>query len=77
MLYMFLLVSKFKMIRNAIERCAQSGPKEATKKHITKESDGFHKVTLLAEAALFVSQVYGTPLFVRKCLKRWLAQGSS
>ena len=46
-------------------------------KHMTKESDGFHKVTLLAEAALFVSQVYGTPLFVRKCLKRWLAQGSS
>ena len=46
-------------------------------KHITKELNGFHKVNLLAEAELFVSQVNGTPLFVRQCLKRWLAQGSS
>ena len=34
------------------------------------------RVTLLAESTFF-SHVNGSPSFVRKCMKRWLAQGSS
>ena len=34
------------------------------------------RVTLLAEPT-FVSHVNGSPSFVRKCMKSWLAQGSS
>ena len=34
------------------------------------------RVTLLAEPS-FVSHVNGSPSFVRKCMKSWLAQGSS
>ena len=73
---MFLSVSKFKMI-GMLLNVVHSQVQKRQQKHITKESDGFHKVTLLAEAALFVSQANGTPLFVRKCFKRWLAQRSS
>ena len=67
---------RFKMI-GMLLNVVHSQVQKRQQKHITKEVNGFHKVTLLAEAALSVSQVNGTPLFVRKCLKRWLAQGSS
>ena len=73
---MFLSVRKFKMI-GMLLNVVHSQVQKRQQKHITKELNGFHKVNLLAEAALFVSRVNGTPLFVRKCLKRWLAQGSS
>ena len=39
---MFLLVNKFKMIRNAIESCTRSVQKSLEGKHISKESNGFH-----------------------------------
>ena len=73
---MFLSVSKFKMI-GMLLNVVHSQVQKRRQKHITKESNGFYKVTLLAEAVLFVSQVNGTLLLVRKCLKRWLAQGKS
>ena len=43
----------------------------------SKKGDKARQITVLARPTFFPFHVNGSPRFVRKCLKTWLAQGSS